>query len=126
MLLWRPDESVRVHCSIKKGSYASSPKHHHVKLFNTVDYFSLFVVGHNKPFRNLRPGSFASSTYILYVEGTDSVTWRFNFHVSDQFHRLSGGQSHGLELIPFAMMVAMRKNFVPHLLITTFSFTKIN
>jgi hypothetical protein len=98
MLLWRPDESVRVYCSIKKGSYTSSPKHHHVNLsFGQYfdHYFSFFFVGHNIPFRNLLPGSLAPSTDVKKVEGTGAVTWRFNFHVSDQFHRLSGGQAHG-------------------------------
>ena len=31
MLLWRPDESVRVYCNIKKRGAEAPQTHHHVK-----------------------------------------------------------------------------------------------
>jgi hypothetical protein len=69
-------------------------------LIKFVNHCEFFIVGHNIPFRNLLPGSLAPSTNVLYVEGTDAVTWGFDFHfhASFQFQRFSGGQSHGLNL----------------------------
>ena len=69
-------------------------------LIKSVNYCEFFLIGHNIPFRNFLPGSLAPSTYVLNVEGTDAVTWGFDFHfhASFQFQRFSGGQSHGLNL----------------------------